>query len=466
MKEPTAMRTSPIALSVLLASLALVLAPPVRAEGEPDVRRSPVVLAVERARPGVVSIRTNEIVNVPRFYSWFEYENVPQEREGSLGTGVVFHPDGYVITNAHVIARASRILVRLGEGLSGEMEREARLVSVDLDADLAILRLLPREGHGAEAYPFLALGRSNDLLIGETVIAIGNPFRLGLTVTTGVVSAVRRSIRPRKDAETEFKDFIQIDAAINPGNSGGPILDVTGRWIGVNTAILNRATGAEGIGFAIPADRVREMVGRTFKRRLVTGEWLGFEVEADRDGTPLVREVFGQGPASEAGLRKGDRILAVAGRAAPTLFDYRLAEAAVERGASARLRVRRGDDERDVEIRSAPMPVATLSRDRLGFEARDLSSEDARTVGAGPDAGVLVTSVVEGGPADRIRLKKLDVITALGDRRIRSLDDLIEVLELVGKGDAVSLRVQRVVTDAVGNLRLREAAATIVANGG
>ncbi len=460
------MRTPRLALSLLgLAALAGAGAPSARADGEIEVRRSAVVRAVEKARPGVVSIRTNEIVNVPRWYSWFEYENVPQEREGSLGTGVIFHPDGYVITNAHVISRASRILVRIGEGLSTEMEREARLVSVDLDADLAILRLLPQEGHGAEAYPYLALGRSDDLMIGETVIAIGNPFRLGLTVTTGIVSAVRRSIKPQKNAETEFKDFIQIDAAINPGNSGGPILDVTGRWIGVNTAILNRSTGAEGIGFAIPADRVREMVGRTFKRRLVTGEWLGFEVEAAPDGAPLVREVFGQGPASEAGLRKGDRILAVAGRAASTLFDYRLAEAAVERGATARLRVQRGDAERDVEVRSAPMPVADLSRDRLGFEARDLTSEDARTVGAGPDGGVIVTAVVPEGPADRIRLRKLDVITALGDRRIRNLDDLVEVLELVGRGDAVSLRVQRVVQDGLGNLRLREAAATIVANG-
>lgn len=460
------MRTTPVALSLALASLAVASAPMARADGEIEIRRSPIVRAVEKARPGVVSIRTNEIVNVPRWYSWFEYETVPQEREGSLGTGVIFHPDGYVITNAHVIARASRILVRIGEGLSGEMEREARLVSVDLDADLAILRLLPLEGRGAEVYPYLALGRSNDLLIGETVIAIGNPFRLGLTVTTGVVSAVRRSIKPQQSAETEFKDFIQIDAAINPGNSGGPILDVTGRWIGVNTAILNRSTGAEGIGFAIPADRVREMVGRTFKRRLVTGEWLGFEVEAAADGTPRVRDVFGEGPASEAGLRKGDRILAVAGHEAPTLFDYRLAEAGVERGATARLRVRRGDAETDVEVRSAPMPVAKLSRDRLGFEARDLTSEDARTVGAGPDAGVIVTSVVEGGPADRIKLRRLDVITALGDRRIRNLDDLVEVVELVGRGDAVSLRVQRVVQDGMGNLRLREAAATIVANGG
>ena len=258
-------------LSVL--SVALPLASPTRAgaEGVGDVeaRRSAVVKAVEKARPGIVSIRTNQIVYTRR---WYDFEIEEREQEAALGSGIIFHPDGYVITNAHVIARASRIFVQILQGTPEETEREAKVVAVDVDNDLALLRLLPTAAGAGGPYRYLPLGRSNDLMIGETVIAVGNPFGVGTTVTTGVISALRRSIKPRgsKD-EREFKDFIQIDAAINPGNSGGPVLDVTGRWIGVNTAILNRAMGAEGIGFAIPADRVRDMVARLFKRRLVTG---------------------------------------------------------------------------------------------------------------------------------------------------------------------------------------------------
>ena len=129
-----------------------------------------------QARPGVVSIRTNEIVNVPRYYNWFDYESVPTEREGALGTGVIFDPQGFVITNAHVIARATRIFLTIGDGTASPVEREGKLVAVDLDNDLAIVRLLPPEGATqAPIYPYLALGRSDDLMIGETVVAIGNP---------------------------------------------------------------------------------------------------------------------------------------------------------------------------------------------------------------------------------------------------------------------------------------------------
>src|SRR5262245_28249350 len=227
-----------IALLAALPLLGVALGAPARAEDAPDptvlARKSAVVRAVEKARPGVVSIRTNEIVQT-RYYSWFfdEGPSAPQEREGALGSGAIFHPAGFVITNAHVIARASKIFVQFardGGAKGNEEEREANLVAVDIPNDLAILRMVAK---GDETYPSLPLGRSDDLMLGETVIAIGNPFRLGLTVSTGIVSALRRSIRPQNSQETEFRDFIQTDAAINPGNSGGPLLDVNGRWVGV-----------------------------------------------------------------------------------------------------------------------------------------------------------------------------------------------------------------------------------------
>jgi serine protease Do len=451
---------------LLLPAVLCAAGPAARADetGDRETRRSPVVRAVEKAWPAVVSIRTNEIVMVPRYYSWFDYENVPTEREGSLGSGVIFHPAGYVVTNAHVISRATKTYAAVADGRGGEVEREARLVAVDLDNDLAILRLLPPAGAEAPpTYPWLALARTDDLMIGETAIAIGNPFRLGVTVTTGVVSALRRSIRPRKGDETEFRDFVQIDAAINPGNSGGPIVDITGRWIGVNTAILNRSQGAEGIGFAIPAKRVREMVGRTFKRRLVTGDGLGFDLAPGTAEEPVVREVSEDGPARAAGLRRGDRVVSLNGTETRTLFDYRLAEVGLPPRATARLRLVREGRPLDVELAFAPMPTTALAEKRLGFSAREVEPGDVRTLGATPVGGVVVTEVVPGGPADRIGLARGDLVTVLAKQRIRTLEDLSALLEMVEPGDAVDVRIQRAVRDRSGDPVLREAMATLLA---
>jgi serine protease Do len=420
-------------LPLLLGVLALGAAHPARADVLEE-RKSAVVRAVEKARPGIVSIRTNQMVQVPAFgYGLGLFDE--EERDGSLGSGVIFHPDGYVITNAHVIARATRIFVTVHHPEDQAYEREARALAVDVDNDLAILRLLEAPPPPARAYPFLAVGRSNDLMIGETVIAIGNPFRLGITVTTGVVSALRRTVRSRAAREREYRDFIQLDAAINPGNSGGPVLDVTGRWIGVNTAILNRAVGAEGIGFAIPAERVREMVAGQFRRRLATGEWLGFEVGSDPKGALVVTEVFPGGPARGSGIRPGDRILAVNGVATDTVFDYRFAEMGVPSGTALRLRLRRGDQEIAATLTLAPVPTAQLARDRLGIVARDFDTTLSK--------GILVTEVVPGGPADVAHMRREDVLRALGRSRIRNMDDLLLFLVNVEPSDSIDVSVVR-----------------------
>jgi serine protease Do len=431
-----------------------------------ESRRSAIVRAVEKVRPAVVSIRTNEIVRGLVEYQWFQFRPEEREREGSLGSGAIFHPDGYVVTNAHVISRASKIIVVVTRADGTEMERPARLVVMDADNDIAIVKMLaPEGGRGEAAYPFVPLGRSDDLMIGETVIAIGNPFRLGLTVTTGVVSALRRSVRPSEAKEKEFKDFIQIDAAINPGNSGGPLLDVNGRLIGVNTAILNRATGAEGIGFAIPADRVRETLGRVFKRRLVSGEWLGFELDAGPEAQAVVREVFAQGPARDSGLKSGDRIITVNGVPTPTLFDYRNAEVSLPGRSTARLGViRAGSALGEIPVQLQPVPTAELSRTRLGFQANDLDAETSRTLGIPMDSGVVLTTVQADGPAGKVGLRKGDIVYSMSGRRIRSADDLLLFLERIQGGDAIDVKIARAAEDSYGETRLREAAATLIAN--
>ena len=203
---------------------------------------------------------------------------------------------------------------------------------------------------------------------------------------------------------------------------------------------------------------------RAFKRRVWTGEWLGFDVETGPRSRVLVREVNAAGPAAEKGLRRGDLITAVNGLATPTVYDFRLAEAGVGKGEHARLRVERGEGQAlDVDVESRAFSVASLVRERLGFVARDATAEDAPKLGVSPEGGIVVTEVVPKGPAERNGVRAADVVMALGRERIHNLDDLAAFLEMVHAGDGIDLHIQRVVQDRFGNVGTREGKATLVA---
>lgn len=417
-------------LAVLPGGRAL---PAARADGDPDLRRNQVVRTVERAKPAVVSVRTTQVVT-RQLVDWdLVIREEPTEVEGSLGSGVIFHPAGFVITNAHVILRGSNFFVH-PPGQEKAQGWSALPLAVDLTNDLAILRILPQEGR-PDTFPWLPLGRSNDLMLGEQVIAVGNPFKLGLSVSTGVVAGVNRSL---KVGRTTFDDFIQVDAAINPGNSGGPLLDVTGRWIGVTTSIYRRVYGAEGIAFAIPTDRVRRLVGAALKSRVAVGAWLGLEEAEAADGGVEVKAVFPVGPAAASELREGDRLVAVDGKPTPTPYDWALALLDVAPGREVEVRARRtapdgtATDLPPQRIRFEPIPTATLARERLGLEVSDVGDYEA---------GVLVRTA--GGPAAKVGLQPGDVIVGLGTRRIRHTDDLLVFLQFVRPGDLVDVHVRR-----------------------
>ncbi len=424
-------RLAPLALA---AAATVAAGPRAAFAREPaEDRRSPIVKVVEATRPAVVSIRTNMLVQ----RVWFPFFDSPlpapaEERDGGLGSGAIFHPDGYVMTNAHVLARASRVFVNIAAADGSTTERRALPLAIDIQNDLAILRIEREPVDGDRPWPHLELGRSNDLMLGETVIAMGHPFRLGFTVTQGIISGVGRTLDIKGQT---FNDFLQVDAAINPGNSGGPLLDVTGRWIGVNTAIYNRASGAEGIGFAIPSDRVRSLVARAFKRHLVSHDWIGVDLEEGPHGEALVERVFPHGPARGADLKQGDVIVSMSGEQVPTLFDAQLRLLAHDARQPVKLLVQRraGErvEERRIDLRIEPLPTDTLSRERLGFVAESTELFD----------GVRVVSVRVGGPADKIGLKRGDVIVGLGGFRIRSGEDLLLFLQYVRSGDIVNVRV-------------------------
>lgn len=278
--------------------------------------------AVDHATPAVVNIHTRKTVaqqthpllEDPIFRRFFgdRFEAPGQRTQTSLGSGVIFSPQGYVLTNHHVIRDADQIEVMLADGRS----LEALIVGTDPDTDLAVLQIT----NGNDELPSITVGGSSNLRVGDVVLAIGNPFGVGQTVTQGIVSATGRS---RLGINT-YEDFIQTDAAINPGNSGGALINARGELVGINTAIFTRSGGSHGIGFAIPVDLARDVMTQIIEQGQVVRGWLGIEVQEitpqlaesfgldDRRGV-LIAGVLRDSPAGRAGMQPGDIITHIAG---------------------------------------------------------------------------------------------------------------------------------------------------------
>ncbi|QIO08343.1 S1C family serine protease [Acinetobacter lanii] len=268
--------------------------------------------AVKVAAPAVVNIfttqkvkRNHPLLNDPAFREFFE-NNIPEQTqsENSLGSGVIVRPDGYILTNNHVIAQADQIVVGLYDG----RRAEAKVIGTDPDSDLAVIKI---ELDQLPVLPFKLSGNE----VGDVVLAIGNPFGVGQTVTQGIISATGRSDL----GINTYEDFIQTDAAINPGNSGGALIDVAGNLIGVNTAIFSQSGGSLGIGFAIPAKICQQIMNAILKDGRVIRGWLGIslvppnqeDVLKPREKGVLVADVLKSGPADLAGLKIGDKIVKV-----------------------------------------------------------------------------------------------------------------------------------------------------------
>ena len=403
-------------------------------------RRTPVVVAVEKAAPAVVSVGTTKIVKV-RYFDWdFLQKTAAQEQHG-LGSGVIVHPAGYVITNAHVINQADQILVKLTGAREKEPEIPATLIAADIEHDLALLRL---EKPGP--YPYVDFGRSDDLMLGETVIAIGNPFGLGRTVTTGIISALDRTLDVR---DAKFTGLIQTDAAVNHGNSGGPLVNVNGDWIGVNSAIYSLSGGADGISFAIPVDTVRKsLVAATFSARFA-GVWLGLRFGTGADGRIVVDRVFPGGPAEKAGVTAGT-VVASAGD--PLRFAFDLVDAA--RTGVFRFKAADGaGGERSVALAFERPPTEDLAWQRLGLKVAAVDDDVSERAGFDAGSGLVVLEVKDGGPAGRVGLARGDLVTFIGTHRLQSLDDLLTVVLASEKGETAELRLLRWTASPFGKSR-------------
>ena len=318
-------------------------------------------LAAKRAAPAVVSIVASK-ASRPRVQSddpWFRQffgngRNAPQQQMG-LGSGVIVSADGLLLTNNHVVEGASEIEVQLADG----RQARARLVGTDPETDLALLQIK------LDALPVITLGDVRVLQVGDVVLAIGNPFNVGQTVTSGIVSALGRN---RLGLST-FENFIQTDAAINPGNSGGALVDAEGRLVGINTAIYSRSGGNMGIGFAIPVDSARGVMDALLRDGQVTRGWIGVE---PRDLTPelatslrlplsqgvLITGVLQDGPASRGGMRPGDVVVSIAGTEVANTAQLLTAVAALKPQTVANVAVQRGAQALQLNLTVAQRPKA------------------------------------------------------------------------------------------------------------
>jgi serine protease Do len=418
-------------------------------------RRSLVVEVVEKVVPAVVNISTERIVGVSRpgsslFWSPFDDLFFPfpgqtyYEKRQSLGSGAIVDTDGYVVTNAHVVRKASRIIITLRDG----SEVEANLVGEDPSLDVAVLKL---EKPGP--YPAIPFGSSDDLMIGETVIVIGNPFGLQNTVTTGVLSALEREVTI---GQVIFPGLIQTDAAINPGNSGGPLVNVNGELIGIAMAIQS---GAEGIGFAIPARRARRVFEEHVYSRVSVEEFLGITVQdltpglaayfgCAPDGGVVVSNIEPKSPAEKAGLHNGDLITTVDEKPVKNLPGFR---EVLDRHEGEEVSItycrEKGDKARTLRIKINLEPVTKQGEEVgpwMGLTVRSIDSLTARKQGFELDAGVVVAKVEPDSPAAEIGFRPGDLITDVGSLAINSIADFRKAeREYASSPPKVQVRVYR-----------------------
>ena len=433
--------------------------PPISAQGPTAVATGSFAKLAEAVKPAVINVNVESRRAAARtpsnpqqpgddFFRRFFGDNPEQEsrpRRG-LGSGVIIDPTGVALTNAHVVDKATQVEVVTLDG----NRHTAKVAGVDPKTDLAVLKL---EGTGP--FPYLKLGNSDELQVGDLVIAVGSPFGLQSTVTQGIVSAKARDI-----GAGPYDEFIQTDAAINPGNSGGPLVNMRGEVVGINTAIVR---GGSGIGFAIPSSMVKRISTDLLASGKVTRGWLGVSMQPltpelaesfgakDKKGA-LVADVMSDSPAAKAGLKAGDIVLEFAGKKISEPGDLARAVAVASPGKKSDVKVLRDKQEKTVTIELGEMPsdrdrVASAAEERgtalLGLEVRPLTPEMARELKLDIEDGVVVTGVEPNSPAAEAGVRRGDVILEVDRKPVKSVAEFQRLAKQVRKDQPLLVRLQR-----------------------
>jgi Do/DeqQ family serine protease len=381
----------------------------------------------------------------PEFYDRFFKRRAPREEARSAGSGVIVDARGYILTNAHVVESAAEIEVRL----SDDRKFAATLVGRDPKTDLAVVKIDP----GASPLAAALLGDSDKLRIGQWAIAIGNPFGLDRTVTVGIISATGRT----RVGVATYEAFIQTDASINPGNSGGPLLNLDGRVIGINTAIVS---SGQGIGFAIPINMAREVMTQLIAKGRVVRGWLGISIQDLTDdlaagfgvsgkGGVLVADVLKAGPAEAAGMKPGDIIVELGGAPIKDVADLQKRVAAIPPGRAVALAVLRDRKTSRLTVKIGEQPgeetvVAAVPKGAgLGVTVEDLSEEAAQAYGLRGRSGVLVTGVAPDSAAEAAGIKEGDLLLEVDRRRVGTVEEFKKAVALLKPGEAVPVQIER-----------------------
>jgi len=418
----------------------------VSAPASEDARRTPIVVAVEEAKDCVVNISTEATVlrrspggAVPEdpfdrlFEDFFRSHRYQRARVlQPLGSGVVLDERGLIVTNAHVIQRARDLRLSLADGA----KYEGDLLAADFDNDVALLRIQnPRRNLKP-----IRMAQS-PLMLGETVIALGNPYGLSNSVTSGIVSSLERDVAiGNGEDRREFKGLVQTSALINPGNSGGPLVNLDAELVGINTAIVDHA---QGIGFAIPAVQLRESLAELLATPEVSSVWLGLSFRSN----PLtVAGVAKDSPAAKAGLRANDRVHTFASRPARDAFDVGMALLYRRPGDRIEIGIERHGRRREMIVTLAepkPLTDETVLSRRVGILGQDVDRDLARTMQLPVTWGILVAKLEPDSPADRAGIKVGDLIIQMGRYRIQSLRQAVRILRDARPGDRVSVALVR-----------------------
>lgn len=417
---------------------------------------------VKNAQPAVVSIASTKVVKVsngdegssplfddPLFRQFFGEKNRPgkphSQREQGLGSGVIVSPDGYILTNNHVIDGANEIKVYT----SDKRELKAQVIGADPKTDVAVVKVDQKN------LPTLAFADSSQVQVGDIALAIGNPFGVGQTVTMGIISATGRGDLGIED----YEDFIQTDAAINPGNSGGALINTSGQLIGINTAILSRAGGNQGVGFAVPANLARTVMNQLLKNGKVVRGYLGVMIQgvtpdiaqafnlADTHGA-LIGEVTKESPAAKAGLAQGDVITELNGERVTDSRELRLKISQLAPGTTIKLKVLRDGNPRDVAITLGELPNEKEAANNeksendgfAGLSVENLTPQVARELELPASiSGVVVTDVADGSRAGDAGLRRGDVIEQVNRRPVKNAAEFEQAMKQSGNKSTLLL---------------------------
>ncbi|MEW6516996.1 MAG: DegQ family serine endoprotease [candidate division FCPU426 bacterium] len=426
----------------------------------------------EKVGPAVVNISAVRIVQSPFAYpqqfadpqmqEFFEYffgpqfqREMPPQQSTSLGSGVIVDPEGYILTNNHVVEKSAEILVKTNDG----KEYKAKIVGTDPKTDVAVLKL-----EGRRSWPAAGLGDSDAAKVGDWVVALGSPFGLEQTVTSGIISAKGRVI-----GQGPYDDFIQTDASINPGNSGGPLVDLEGKVIGINTLIVSRTGGSLGIGFAIPVNMAKRVYQDILKTGQVRRGWLGVYIQpltpelAEHFRVPnaegvLITAVTENGPAERGGLKAGDVIVGFNGQAVKNPNELQrlvggthgkdtTSVEVLRNGRTVQVKVQVGDQSEAEGAAALPAPRSAAKAPQtgnvLGLMFEDLTPQLARQLRTNDLAGVVVKAVQPGSPAEGAGIQPGDIIREINRLQVKNRGVVDKALKALKPGEELLLKIER-----------------------